>query len=144
MKTSLKKWSRSRCFKIFRAYCISFNSSYVGNFLSSLISKRLYRSSEKEKKEIRCLVFTSSTKREIRKFHVVNVQWRRRNVQSVMHVHSGCFANLNLLILAVLVDVAVVVACRSHEALRNLFLNWHLKKHLFLAGEGQRSFSVPN
>ena len=61
-----------------------------------------------------------------------------------MHVQSGCFANLNLLILAVLVDVAVVVACRSHEALRNLFLNWHLKKHLFLAGEGQRSFSVPN
>ena len=39
-----------------------------------------------------------------------------------MHVQSGCFANLNLLILAVLVDVAVVVACRSHEVLRNLFL----------------------
>ena len=64
--------------------------------------------------------------------------------KSVMHLQSGCFANLNLLILAVLVDVAFVVACRSHEALRNLFLNWHLKKHLFLAGEGQRSFSVPN
>ena len=59
-------------------------------------------------------------------------------------MQSGCFANLNLLILAVLVDVAFVVACRSHEALRNLFLNWHLKKHLFLAGGGQRSFSVPN
>ena len=65
--------------------------------------------------------------------------------KSVLHVQSGCFANLNLLILVVLVDVAVVVACRSHEALRNLFLNWHLKKHLFLlAGGGQRSFSVPN
>ena len=40
-----------------------------------------------------------------------------------MHVQSCCFANLNLLILALLVDVAFVVACRSHEALRNLFLN---------------------
>ena len=37
-----------------------------------LNSKRLYRSSGKEK-ESRCLVFTSSTKREIRQFHVVVV-----------------------------------------------------------------------
>ena len=40
-----------------------------------LNSKRLYRSSGKEK-ESRCLVqvFTSSTKREIRQFHVVVVR----------------------------------------------------------------------
>ena len=51
-----------------------------------LNSKRLYQSSGKEK-ESRCLVFTSSTKREIRHFHVVVVQRRERNVQkSVMHV----------------------------------------------------------
>ena len=45
-------------------------------------------------------------------FHVVVVQWRQRNVQkSVMHVQSCCLANLNPLFCAVLVDVAVVVAC---------------------------------
>ena len=38
-----------------------------------LNSTRLYRSSGKEK-ESRCLVFTSSTKREIRQFHVVVVR----------------------------------------------------------------------
>ena len=44
-------------------------------------------------------MFPSSTKREIRHFHVVVVQWRQRNVQkSVMHVQSCCFANLNLLL----------------------------------------------
>ena len=44
-------------------------------------------------------MFTSSTKREIRHFHVVVVQWRQRNVQkSVMHVQSCCLANLNPLV----------------------------------------------
>ena len=62
-----------------------------------LNSKRLYQSSGKEK-ESRCLVFTSSTKREIRHFHVVVVQRRQRNVQKrVMNVQRCCFGNLNLL-----------------------------------------------
>ena len=78
-----------------------------------LNSKRLYQSSGKEK-ETRCLVFPpSSTKREMRHFHVVVVQRRLRNVQkSVMHVQSRCFVNLNQLLFffAVLVAVAVVVA----------------------------------
>ena len=39
----------------------------------------MYRSAGKEK-ESRCLVFTFSTKREIRHFHVVVVKWRQRNV----------------------------------------------------------------
>ena len=51
MKTSVKKWSRSRCFKIFRAYCISFNSSYFGNFLSSLILKDCIEVQKKKKKK---------------------------------------------------------------------------------------------
>ena len=63
-----------------------------------LNSKRLYQSSGKEK-ETRCLVFPSSTKREMRHFHVVVVQPRLRNVQkSVMHVQSCCFVNLNPLL----------------------------------------------
>ena len=62
-----------------------------------LNSNRLYQSSGKEK-EIGCLVFTSSTKREIKHFYVVVVKQRQRNVQkSVMHVQSCCFANLILL-----------------------------------------------
>ena len=78
-------------------YLIQFVKSW--NFFLALNSKRLYRSSGKEK-ESRCLVFTPSTKREIRTFHVVVVQWQRRNVQkSVMHVQNCCFANLNLLLL---------------------------------------------
>ena len=44
-------------------------------------SNRLYRSSGKEK-ESRYLVFTSSTKREIRPFHVVVVQRRKRNTKA--------------------------------------------------------------
>ena len=75
-----------------------------------LNSKRLFQSSGKEI-ESRCLFFTSSSKREIRHFHVEVVQRRQRNVQkNLIHVQSCCFANLNLLLFAVLVAVAVVVA----------------------------------
>ena len=87
-------------FKLNHAYSVSFNPSNFGNFFLELDSKRLYmyRSSEKEK-ESRRTVFTFSKKGGIRKFHVVVVQWRERNVQkSVIHVQSCCFANLNLLL----------------------------------------------
>ena len=84
-----------RCLKLYRAYSISFNSS---NVVLELNSNRLYQSSGKERESC-CLVFPSSTRREIRYFHVVVVQRRQRNVQkSVMHVSSCCFANLNLLL----------------------------------------------
>lgn len=64
-------------------------------FLVVLNSKRMIRSSGKEK-ESRRLVFTFSTKREIRHFYVVVVQQRQRNVQkSLMHVQSCYFSNLN-------------------------------------------------
>ena len=43
--------------------------------------ERLYRSSGKERKTNGWLVFMSSTKREIRHFHVVVVQLRQINVQ---------------------------------------------------------------
>ena len=73
-------------------------------------SKGLDQNSGKEK-ESRSLVFTSSTKREIRQFHVVVVQRRQGTVpKSVMHVQSCCFASLNLLFFIVLVAVVVVVA----------------------------------
>ena len=84
-------------FKLHRAYSNSFSSSNVCKFFWSWILKRLYQSLEKEK-ESRCIVFTSSTKRKIRQFHVAVVLRRQRNVQkNVMHVQSCCFASLNLL-----------------------------------------------
>ena len=56
-------------------------------------------------------MFTLSTEREIRQFHVVVVQWRQTNVQkSLMHVQSCCFANLKFCVFAVFVAVDVVVA----------------------------------
>ena len=52
-----------------------------------------------KEKESPCLVVLSSTKREIRHFHILVMQRQQRNVQkSVMHVQSCCFANLNLLL----------------------------------------------
>ena len=63
-----------------------------------LNSKRLHQSSGKENKS-RCLAFTSSTKREIRHFHVAVVQRRLRKVKKiVMHRQSCCFAKLNQLL----------------------------------------------
>ena len=47
-------------------------------------------------REQSCLLFTSSIKYEIKKFHVVVAQRRQRNGQkSVMHEQSCCFAHLN-------------------------------------------------
>ena len=64
---------------------------------SELNSKRLYQSSGKEK-ESSCLVFTFSTKHEIRNFPATAKKCtKKRDVQSC------CFANLNLLLF-----------CRSH------------------------------
>ena len=61
-----------------------------------LNSKRLYQSSRKEKESR--LVFTSSTQREIRHFHIVVVRRRQRSLQKgVTHVQSCFFTNLNLL-----------------------------------------------
>ena len=50
----------------------------------------------------------SPIKHNIRHFHVVVVQRRKRNVQSVMHVQSCCFANETYCFYEVLVAVAVV------------------------------------
>ena len=84
----------SRCLKLYRAYSISFNSPKVGKFFGIEFYRTVSKFWGKEKES--CLVFPSSTKREIRDFHVVFVQRRLRNVQkSVMRVKSYCFANLN-------------------------------------------------
>ena len=59
--------------ELYRTYSISFNSSLnCWQILLELNSKGLYQSSGKEKDSC-CLVFPSSTKREIRHFHLVVV-----------------------------------------------------------------------
>ena len=71
---------------------------------SGVESQRPNLSLKQERKNF-CVVFTYSVKqaREIRKFHVAVVQWRLKNVQKrVMHVQSCYFANINLLLFAVL------------------------------------------
>ena len=96
-KTSL---NNLRCPKLYCALWVP--SRLIRQMLAiflELNSKGLHQSSGKEKESC-CLLFPSSTKREIRQFHVVVVQRRQRNVQkSVMHVQSCCFACLNLLLL---------------------------------------------
>ena len=81
---------------LYRVYSILFNPPSWRTFLE-LNSKGLYYIEVEEKKESRCLVLTSSLKREIRYFifHFVDVQRRQRNVgKSVMQLQSCCFANL--------------------------------------------------
>ena len=60
------------------------------------------------------VVFTYFIKRarEIRKFHVVVVQRRQRNVQKTRDSRAKLlFFNINILFFAVLLAVAVVVGC---------------------------------
>ena len=74
-----------------------------------LNSKGLYGSSGKEK-ESRCLVFTSSTKRENRQFHVVVAQRRQRNVHDARAKLLLCRSN-------------PIVFCRSHCRRRRRWLS---------------------
>ena len=84
-------------FKLYCVYFTSFNPTKVGDFFWRWILKDCIDRSSGREKENRCLVFKSSTKREIRHFQVVVVQRRQRNVRtSVMHMQSCCFAYLNL------------------------------------------------
>ena len=84
-----------RFLNLYRACSISFNSSNLGNFFLELNSKGLYQSSRNEKESC-CLVWPSSTKREIMQFHDVVVQRRLRNVQKKRD-QSCCFTHLNFL-----------------------------------------------
>ena len=77
-KTSHEKWSHIFSVSIMiiptRLLCQMQTNSSGAKFLST-ISKLIKR------KKIMSLMFTFFTKREIRHFHVVVVQWRLRNVQ---------------------------------------------------------------
>ena len=85
----------SRCFKLHRSFYNSLDLSNAYDFFPGVEFQRTVSKLTKTKRKsvVRCLVFTSSIKREIRKFHVVVVQRKQPNVQkSVMNVQSCCFA----------------------------------------------------
>ena len=96
-KTSLKNW-------------ICAASNFIALIPSRLILRMLPKffwswnlkdciKVQEKKKKVVVFCSPSSTKREIRQFHVVVVQRQQRNVQkSVIHVQSCCFACLNLLL----------------------------------------------
>ena len=89
----------SNCFKLYRAYSISFNSYKCWPVSLELNSKALYQSSGKKKKKVVVLCSRPRQNVKLGIFTLYVVQQRQRNVQkSVMHVQSCYFANLNLLV----------------------------------------------
>ena len=98
-------------FAFFQSLWRLFLPSYFVNCRRTVLKlnfKGPYLILEREMKFCRCL-FTFFIKREIRRFHVVVVQKRERNIQkSVMHVQSCCFAYQTYCFYGVLVAVRVV------------------------------------
>ena len=70
----------SRCFKLHRSFYNSLDLSNAHDFFPGVEFQRTVSKLTKTKRKsvVRCLVFTSSIKREIRKFHVVVVQRRQK------------------------------------------------------------------
>ena len=96
-KRHVKKWIRSTSNFIALIPTRTIRQMLV--IFSGAEFKKTVSEFRKRKRKSLLSSFTSSTKREIRHFHVVVVQRRQRNVQkSVMHVQSCCFADLNLLL----------------------------------------------
>ena len=87
----------SPCFKLYHATSISLNSPNVGIFFRSWI--RILKDCKKGKESC-CLVFPSSTKREMTQFNVEVMQWRKmyKKAHEKMHMKSCSFADLNLLL----------------------------------------------
>ena len=96
-KTSLKKWIRaaSNSFAL-SAYSISFNTSNIGKFFWSWILKDCIKVQEKKKKNVVCVPVRDKT-------------WNLA-LSRCSQVWCMFKANLNLLVFAVLVAVAIVVA----------------------------------
>ena len=84
----------SCCFKLNRAFFISFNSSNVGRFFWLLITKDCIEVQEKEKRVVLC-------PRPLKNVKLGNfTSWSCRDGKEMckLHVQNFCFANLNLLL----------------------------------------------
>ena len=104
-----------RCFKLYGAYSILFNSSNAGNLFGSWILKDCIKVERKKRTLSSCVHIL--TKHEIRHIHIVVGQWPQTNVQkSMMHVQSCYFANLSLFLFC---------SSRScHHCLSSLLFLW--------------------
>ena len=98
MTASAMKMSVKKCIRAASNLLLRTQSHSVCQMLGNFSGVEFLRTVSKfRKKEGDCFVFMSSTKCEIRPFHVIDivVQRQQRNVEnSVMHVQSFCFANL--------------------------------------------------
>ena len=98
MTASAMKMSVKKCIRAASNLLLHTQSHSVCQMLGNFSGVEFLRNVSKfRKKEGDCFVFMSSTKCEIRPFHVIDivVQRQQRNVEnSVMHVQSCCFANL--------------------------------------------------
>ena len=91
------RWQRLRKGHSKSEFVLFIPSRLIPQMLAKFFGVKFYRKvfqCPKKGKGSCCLVFLSSTKREIRHFHIVVVQRRHRNVQKTV---SCCFANLNQL-----------------------------------------------
>ena len=98
MTASAMKMSVKKCIPAASNLLLRTQSHSICQMLGNFSGVEFFRTVSKlRKKEGDCFVFMSSTKCEIRPFHVIDivVQRQQRNVEnSVMHVQSFCFANL--------------------------------------------------
>ena len=98
MTASAMKMSVKKCIPAASNLLLRTQSHSICQMLGNFSGVEFLRTVSKlRKKEGDCFVFMSSTKCEIRPFHVIDivVQRQQRNVEnSVMHVQSFCFANL--------------------------------------------------
>ena len=98
LTASAMKMSVKKCIRAASNLLLRTQSHSICQMLGNFSGVEFFRTVSKlRKKEDDCFVFMSSTKCEIRPFHVIDivVQRQQRNVgNSVMHVQSCCFANL--------------------------------------------------
>ena len=86
-----------RSFKLNRVYLYPLNMSNAGDFSWSWILKGFY-SGSKRGREIRCHMSTSSIKHQIRRLHVVVMQWTSEKCTKKRDAHAELlFWSLNLL-----------------------------------------------
>ena len=99
-----------RSFKLNRVYLDPLNMPNVGDFSWSWILKDFIQVPKEEGKFV-VVMSTSSIKRQIRRFHVVVVQWTSRKRTKKRNARAELlFWSLNLLFFEVVVIVVVVVA----------------------------------
>ena len=77
-----------RSFKLYRVYLDPLNTQMQETFRGVEFVKNLFKF--KKRKEIRSRMSTSSIKRQIRRFHVVVVQWTSKKCTKKRDARQSC------------------------------------------------------